>query len=586
MAQVKSKYLSPKEMAKEFGENIAPEDNFKNLTPEQIEREFNPQLNPDVSQYAGSAVRGALKGITPTAVGGIIGAGLTPFLGPEMIPAGMAVGSMYPLAHDVVSALYNKAVSKNAPKIKNYNEIIDPFLSGIPEAKDTLGRTIEAGAGAATSVGSTLPAFATLAKTTAPGVMKNVYGAMASQPGTQMAVAPVSGATQQYVTENTKSPTLGFLAGLVPSLIPGIKSSFSLKKEGPSLETIKTERDAAYQAVDDAGVEVNPTSFKSFLDNLTSKLQNTRYDPDAHKETASLLKYLNKKYANSDTSPIRFQDLDTMHQQASDAVGSAEKGDSNFSNIIRKDIKDYQLKLSPEDITTSTGVSQLSGPLDVAKSALKKAQKLASAYLKNKNIQEIIDASKLRDNPENYIRTQFTALADDVNGDLRFYSPEEQQAIKSIAGKSSVINRFGENFTPSKINMIPYLATTLGPATIGLAQADKTSAIMSAVPGISAAVAGSIAKIITRNEKLNQASKLKSSIGIEQIAPPSLAERMLNPKTFIPPVLNAIRSEESQQEIPRININTSPKYAAGGPVYTHPAISSIRAKRAMRSIAR
>ena len=44
--------------------------------------------------------------------------------------------------------------------------------------------------------------------------------------------------------------------------------------------------------------------------------------------------------------------------------------------------------------------------------------------------------------------------------------------------------------------------------------------------------------------------------------------------------------EQPTQPVPRIDINTSPKYAAGGPVYTHPAISSIRAKRAMRSFAR
>jgi hypothetical protein len=44
--------------------------------------------------------------------------------------------------------------------------------------------------------------------------------------------------------------------------------------------------------------------------------------------------------------------------------------------------------------------------------------------------------------------------------------------------------------------------------------------------------------------------------------------------------------EQPTQPVPRIDINTSPKYAAGGPVYTHPTISSIRAKRAMRSFAR
>jgi hypothetical protein len=50
--------------------------------------------------------------------------------------------------------------------------------------------------------------------------------------------------------------------------------------------------------------------------------------------------------------------------------------------------------------------------------------------------------------------------------------------------------------------------------------------------------------------------------------------------------INEPSKEQPTQPIPRININTSPKYAVGGPVYTHPAISSIRAKRAMRSFAR
>jgi hypothetical protein len=39
------------------------------------------------------------------------------------------------------------------------------------------------------------------------------------------------------------------------------------------------------------------------------------------------------------------------------------------------------------------------------------------------------------------------------------------------------------------------------------------------------------------------------------------------------------------QLTPRININTSHQYASGGPVYTHPAISSIRAKRAVGRMA-
>lgn len=576
MAQTQGR-LSSEEVAKEFGETVSPKDSGNKLTPEQIQQEFNPQPEPDISQYAGSAVRGTAKGMAPTAIGGVIGAIATPFVGPEAIPLGMAAGSAYPLAHDAISAIVNKGLDisgfKKAPKIPNYNEAVEPLLSGIPEAKNTLGRIIEAGAGAATGTGSTLPAFARLAEKAGPGVMKGIYSAMSSQPATQMAVAPIAGATQQYVTEKTNSPTLGFFASLVPSVLPGIKSSLSLKSEGPTLDTIKTEKDAAYKAVDAAGVEVNPASFKTFLDNLTSKLQNTRYDSDAHRETASLLKYLNKKYANSSASPIRFQDLDTMHQQASEAAGSVDRGDSNFSNIVRKAIKDYQINLSPNDITTNNP-----NGLDTAKAALEKAQKLASAYLKNKNIQEIIDASKLRDKPEDYIRTQFTHLADDVDGELRFYSPEEQQAIKSIAGKPGPVSRFGESFGLSKPNITPYLLSVLGPATYGLTQSNKTSAIMSAIPGISIATAATIAKLITKNEKLNQASGLQSSIGNKQIAPPSLAERVLNPKTFIPPVLNAVRSEESQQEIP--------SKSKGGPVYTHPYISSIRAKRAVRSLAK
>jgi hypothetical protein len=194
-----------------------------------------------------------------------------------------------------------------------------------------------------------------------------------------------------------------------------------------------------------------------------------------------------------------------------------------------------------------------------------------------------------------------------------FDTPEEQQLLQKISESSRLLDRYNK---VDKVEQeeIKRLLSQYGflPALLGKARAYATygvagsgfgvvaPAVFSAlgIPGTavtSALIAGGVPALGGWGQA---AKKVMSVLGgakrdkvvnilKEALVDPTLAKKLYTPQNseaanFIVPMLSGARGALTPTEDEEPSVQ---KYAAGGPVYTHPAISSIRAKRAMRSIA-
>ena len=185
-----------------------------------------------------------------------------------------------------------------------------------------------------------------------------------------------------------------------------------------------------------------------------------------------------------------------------------------------------------------------------------------------------------------------------------FSSPQEQEFLKKISETSELLERY-KNAPKAEKPEIEALLSDGGflPVLLGRATAYSlyggTGLIAAKVAGATgltpllialgfglgggAGVGKSAVKFLYGAKRDDVVELLKKGFTDPKVAASLMTPKDKNLEKYIAPFTAGLR-ETGLKELSKDKEPT--KYAAGGPVYTHPAISSVRAKRAMRSIAR
>lgn len=217
-----------------------------------------------------------------------------------------------------------------------------------------------------------------------------------------------------------------------------------VSKDAPSIEQLRTEKNAAYKRSEEAGVQISEFSFKKLKGKILNEL-GERVDPTLHPDTTAALKRV------MDTKgALSLEKLDQLRQIANDAKGSIKPADQRLAARVVDSIDEFVDGISAKDITRGD-------PAGAA--ALKEARALNTRLKKGEQIQELFDRAEIKAGAnysqsglENALRAEFKSLALKQK-QMRRFTPEERAAIIKVAkgGKLENAMRFLGKFAPTGV---------------------------------------------------------------------------------------------------------------------------------------
>lgn len=210
----------------------------------------------------------------------------------------------------------------------------------------------------------------------------------------------------------------------------------SAAKGAPSTEELRAAGNAAYKAVDDAGVQISPQAFDSARSGILGDLRaNTGFDelPGAGSLTPNSARVMqimdeaSKRMAAEPTAALPFKALDQMRRQAGAAAGNvANKTDQKAGVSVIQGLDDFVAKLGPDDV--------VAGDVAALQDAIPKAREIWSRMSKSQKIDDAINAGgDYLSGASSGIRNQFKAILKSGKGG---FSEAERTAMRRVVNGS------------------------------------------------------------------------------------------------------------------------------------------------------
>lgn len=203
----------------------------------------------------------------------------------------------------------------------------------------------------------------------------------------------------------------------------------------PSSEALRAQGNAAYQAIDDANVQIRPEAFNRTKAAIMDALRkNTGFDelpgpgsltPNSAR-TMQIMDEAGARMAQEPTAALPFRSLDQMRRQAGAAAGNvANKSDAKAGVGIIQGLDDFVRNMGPDDV--------VSGDLKTLQETIPKARDIWSRMTKSQLIDDAIEAGQ-----NNYlsggssgVRNQFARIL--RNPKLsRGFSDAEKAAMRRV----------------------------------------------------------------------------------------------------------------------------------------------------------
>ena len=213
------------------------------------------------------------------------------------------------------------------------------------------------------------------------------------------------GGFEERATDAGKSAVVGaLLGGLIPVAGAGVQKFMqgradnaaikAAAKGAPTTDELRAAGNAAYKAVDDAGVQIKPEVFDSARATILDDLRaNTGFDelPGPGSLTPNsarvneIMGQASTKMAAEPTAALPFKAVDQMRRQAGAAAGNvANKTDQSSGMTIIGGLDDMIAKLGPDDV--------VAGDVSALQSALPKARETWAKMTKSQRIDDAIEA--------------------------------------------------------------------------------------------------------------------------------------------------------------------------------------------------
>lgn len=403
-----------------------------------------PTMGEETVRKSGVGIRGASEALAPVTAGALGGAALglmTGVAAPVAAPVGALAGGLAVPAADILTAGYNKLMGGN---VRLPSQVISEMLPG-PRAETPAERVLQASTGALAGTGGSVQAGRSLAAmanvpvpagqapTVAPGVV--AIGREASRaPIGQIIMAPVSTAVGQTVTEATDNPLAGLLAGAATSMAGGVRTT--KREKAPSADELMARSKANYDILDKSGFQLDTQQFQQHMASLPAKLRKEMgYVESINPKVAGAFKEL------TSNAPKDVAEITALRRIIGSAAGSADAAERKIASRLLDEFDDYVLNAPAGSI-----VGGDKSAIEAWKAARADYAKVKKAEL----IEDIVSRAEVsQGGKEATIAQGLSSLAKNEKK-MRFFSPEEQEAIRQAAkgGTLQTMLRTIGKFTP------------------------------------------------------------------------------------------------------------------------------------------
>jgi hypothetical protein len=392
-----------------------------------------PEPEPDRSaaQYAGVISSALLPYATAAGLGAAATGIPTGGLG---APLGAAAGVTSLGVADLGTAIYNLGATLfGAENVKLPSQTIREGYENIgigrrpqtPE-QEVLFRTVE-GAGGGLS-GAT--AFKELARSTTPGVTRNVMQELGRAPGVQTAAGAGAAAAPTIAREyaGVENPLAQF--GL--SVAGGVAGGRMATPRATPVTSDQLEQltNAAYLRAEEAGVQFDPAAISQLTQNIRASLSDPKvqFDEVLHPRVNRVLQRIDDVIsdAQKNNTPISFSQMEILRRVARTAGSSLDRDERRLTSNIIRQIDDFV------DAPPTNAV--IAGDAPGAASAIKEARTAYRRKSQADNIKNMI-VEKATDTAEGLSANTIRAAARSVSkseSKKRAFDPAIQKQIKDL----------------------------------------------------------------------------------------------------------------------------------------------------------
>lgn len=400
-------------------------------------------------------------------------------------------------------AMNGMGAGSNALFHTNFGQIEKPF-GGSDSIKSMLGRAIAAPSAdpgkqitrrISQEVGAMLlPGAGPIARSARPLEVLGKELLASTGSGTGAALA------QQVAPGNPLAEFAGqMVGGLTPSGIARALKGKGAASAAPTIDDLRTAKNAAYKATDDAGVAYNPQAYDKLMAGIVDASVADHISPDRHKAAYSLLVDMIGRRGK----PVSLTQLDQLRQEVrrdlvTPSYGSpAAAADAHFGQIMLDKIDDF--------IDGAKATDVISGDASTGAAAITKARDLNTRLRKTETISDALYKAKLQTsstgsggNINNAIRQQIKSILTNPKK-AKAFTADERAMMEDLVkqGPTESLLRWVGKFAPG------------GNGLIGLLEVGATvhNPALAAVP-----VAGLVAKGIADRGTMAKALKLQGRV--------------------------------------------------------------------------
>lgn len=206
--------------------------------------------------------------------------------------------------------------------------------------------------------------------------------------------------------------------GLAPGILSEVQTSPRM-----TVPQQAAAKDAAYQAVDDAGINYSPSDVQTMLAKMKADLKGADMDRELHKPAAVRMKRLQSRIGTRTRKPTSLNEMDTQRKLINRDV-RGDNGIDEMGGIMRNNVDDMIANVQPTN-ATSADANELIRTAREANRKLMVRQGAEAAKERG------LDAGTMAGE-----RSAFRSLKNKENG--RGQSPEEKRLINNIVRGGSV----------------------------------------------------------------------------------------------------------------------------------------------------
>lgn len=281
------------------------------------------------------------------------------------------------------------------------------------------------------------------------------------------------GTAQERLGAASSAATNPLILGLGAAggaLVPTAKGA--AKPVAPSLDELKSAKNAAYDAVDQSGVRYKPEAFDEMVDGIAMTAKEARINPMIHPKAAAMLDTMQGLKGQSPT----LTELDQLRQVIRRDVASAsDDAEKFFGTQMIRQLDDF--------IDAADATKVASGSAEDAAGMITNARDLNTRVRKIGSVNDAVESARLRagstgsgGNVDNATRQNLRRVLEDT----RNLTPDERAALETI-----VMGSPGQNFLRQVGKLSPHGNGLMTALSIGGAAANPLLAIPTAAGAVS-----------------------------------------------------------------------------------------------------